>query len=393
MYAIFSMPDKRFVNLMAERDAKVHIRKTRNVAAGFSMTNVIKTEPYIDVALKLLETRIEELSSQNKPIKWDEWLNFLAYDILGEATFSRSFGFLESGKDIGDTIANEVFLRIYVSILGHFPWAHEWLLANPLIEYFNMTPSMHVFDTCLAAIESRSKNPEVRKDMLEQWKDQFNKYPDRMEEKEIVMSAVGNLGAGGDTVSSVLQAFVYHMIHDPDMLDMLRKELDGAGLSEVPTYEETQKLPILQACIKETYRFHTPVGFGLPRVAPPGGVTVCGRFFKAGTILSVHQWAIHHMTSLFGEDASRFNPRRWLDPEGAKKMNTYQIAFGAGYNQCPGRHLAHLEISKTTATLMRDYEIELVEPSKEWKYESYFTVSPHSWPCNVRRRSTRTIGM
>ena len=221
---------------MAERSPKVHILKTMNLAAGFSMTNVIKTEPYIDVALKLLKIRVDEVISQNKPVKWEEWLNYLAFDVLREATFSRSFGLLESGADIGDTIANEVYIRVYISILGHFPSAHKWLLANPLIEYFNMTLSMHIFDTCLAAIESRSENPEVRKDTVEQLKDQLKKCPDRMEEREIVTAAVGNLGAGGDAVSSVLlQAFVYHMIHGPDMLNMLRKELDGAGLAEVPT--------------------------------------------------------------------------------------------------------------------------------------------------------------
>jgi cytochrome P450 len=187
-------------------------------------------------------------------------------------------------------------------------------------------------------------------------------------------------------VSSVLQAFIYHMIHDPEMLEMLRKELDEAKLAKVPTYDETQKLPILQACIKETYRFHSPVGFGLTRVAPPEGVTICGQYFPSGTILSVNIWAMHRMSSLFGDDATLFNPRRWLDSDRALKMNSAMVAFGAGYNQCPGRNLAHLEVSKTTAMLMRDYEIDLVDPKREWKYENYFTVAPHDWPCTVKRR-------
>jgi cytochrome P450 len=380
------MPDKRYVNQMAELNSTEHIRKAKNLAAAYSLTNVIKTEPFIDKALQLLEKRLDSLSSVEQSVKFEEWFNYLAFDVLGEATFSQSFGFLDAGKDIGNTVANNVFLRLYISILGHFPWAHDFLLANPLIEYFNMTPSMHVFDTCMAAIQLRSRSTEVRKDMLEHWKEQLAKHPDRMEEIEIVTNAVGNLGAGADTVSSVLQAFIYHMIHDPDMLEMLRKELDEAKLAEVPTYEETQKLPILQACIKETYRFHSPVGFGLTRVAPPEGVTICGQYFQPGTILSVNVWAMHRITSLFGDDASRFNPRRWLDPARALKMNSGLIAFGAGYNQCPGRNLAHLEVSKTTAILMRDYEIELVDPKKAWKYENYFTVAPHDWPCTVRRR-------
>jgi cytochrome P450 len=221
---------------------------------------------------------------------------------------------------------------------------------------------MHVFDTCMAAIRLRTHNPEVRKGMLEQWKEQLERHPDRIEEKDIVKNAVENLGAGSDAVSSVLQAFVYHMIHDLEMLDILRKELDEAKLGHVPTYEETQRLPVLQACIKETYRFHRPVGFGLKKVSPPERVTICGRRFQSGSILSVNLWAIHRLTSLFGDDTSRFNPRRWLDPARALKMNSVMVTFGAGYNQCPGRNLAHLEVSKTTAMLMRDYEIGLVNP-------------------------------
>ncbi|CZS96692.1 related to cytochrome P450 oxidoreductase [Rhynchosporium graminicola] len=385
-YAIFSMPDKRYVNQMAEVRCSEHMRKAKNLAAGYSLTNVVKTEPFIDGALQTLRTQLETSGSSKLPVKFEQWFNYLAFDVLGEATFSQSFGFLATGQDIGDTVANNIFLRLYISILGHFPWAHDYLLANPLIEYFNLTPSMHVFDTCMAAIKSRSQNPEVRKDMLEQWKDQLAKYPNRMDEIEILTNAVGNLGAGSDTVSSVLQGFVYYMISDPEMLSMLRKELDEANLADIPTFAETQNLPILQACIKESLRVHPPVGFGLTRIAPTEGVTICSRHFAAGTILSVNIWAMHQLKSLFGEDAAVFNPRRWLDPSQASKMNSVMIAFGAGYNQCPGQNLAKLELYKTCAMLMRDFDIRMVDPEKGWKYETYFTVAPHDWPCYVRRR-------
>lgn len=388
-YAIFSMPDKRYVNQMAQRSCENHMRIARNLASGYSFSNIIKTEPYIDTALRTLRRQLTSLAERKEPVDFSQWLNFLAFDVLGEATFSKSFGFLDSGVDIGDTVKNNVFLRMYISILGHFPWAHDYLLANPMIEFFNLTPAMHVFDTCVAAIEARSKNTEVRMDMLEQWKQQLKAHPERMDEIEILTNAVGNLGAGSDTVSSVMQAFIYHVIRDPELRHMLHKELDAANLSDIPTYEETQKLPILQACIKETYRFHTPVGFGLTRVSPsPNGVTVAGRHFPPGTILSVNPWAIHRMQSLFGEDARVFNPRRWLDDVWrAKEMDRVMIPFSAGYNGCPGRHLAHLEVSKAMAMMLRDFKIKLVDEKSEWKYENYFTVAPHSWPCYVRRRN------
>jgi cytochrome P450 len=319
-------------------------------------------------------------------VNFDEWFNMMAFDIMGEVTFSKQFGFLEQGRDIGNAIANTRALGIYVAIMGHFWWAHDYLLANPLIGYFNLQPTMHIFDTCLAAVDARSKNDKVRKDMIEQWMDMRKKYPDRMEEKEILAAAVANIGAGADTVSATLQALFYNLLKNPDALIKLREEVDGADLADVPTHEETQKLPFMQACIKEALRIHTPVAFGLPRVTPRNGVTVCGRYFEEGVILSVNPWVIHRRPEIFGDDADVFSPDRWMDPIRCREMEKHLIAFGAGYGQCPGRHLAHMELSKTTAILVRDYEIRQVDEGNSWKFESHFTAVPYGWPCYVTRR-------
>jgi hypothetical protein len=96
---------------------------------------MIKIVPFIDYALQLLESQLDGLSSMKQPVKFEQWFNYLTFDVLGEATFSQSFGFLEAGKDIGYIVANNMFLRIYIPVLDHFTWAHDWLLANPLIEH------------------------------------------------------------------------------------------------------------------------------------------------------------------------------------------------------------------------------------------------------------------
>jgi hypothetical protein len=137
----------------------------------------------------------------------DKWVNYLAFDIVGESTFSRSFGFLEAGADIGNSIANQYKLRLYIALVGHFSWAHDYLLANPLIAYFNLQPSMHVFDTTMAAVKARSENTETRNDMIELWQQQYRNHPDRMDEKEILAAAVANVSV----VSSL--SFVVSVTH------------------------------------------------------------------------------------------------------------------------------------------------------------------------------------
>jgi cytochrome P450 len=53
---------------------------------------------------------------------------------------------------------------------------------------------------------------------------------------------------------------------------------------------------------------------------------------------------------------------------------------------CPGQHIAKIELSKISATIVRDYEIRQVNPGQEWQWKAYFSLAPHSWPCYVEKR-------
>lgn len=271
---------------MSELRPHRHIAKSRNVSAGYSLSNIIKSEPYVDRLIAQFATRLDTFSNDATPIELDKWFNYYAFDVLGEVTFSKSFNFLLEGRDIRNAIANTRALAIYVAVMGHYAWFHFLTLGNPLLSRLGVQPSSHIFDTTLAAIEERKSNPDVRKDMMEQWLSVRRTHPDRMEESEVFGAAVANVGAGADTVSSSLQAFFYYLIRNPMYLERLRGEIDEAQekgeLSRVVAYAEARKLTYLDACVKETYRFHPATGTGMPRVVPEGGLTVAGRHFAAG---------------------------------------------------------------------------------------------------------------
>ncbi|PWY74280.1 cytochrome P450 [Aspergillus heteromorphus CBS 117.55] len=389
-YAIFSLPDYHYVNQMSERDPQRHIRKSRNVAAGYALSNIIRSEAQVDALLAQLEARFDELIAAGQPVEFDRWFNYFAFDVVGEVTFSSPFRFLATGTDIRHAIANTRALALYIAIMGHYVWLHNLTLGNPLLSRLGLQPSSHIFDTCLAALEQRKQNPAVRLDMMERWLHARRTYPDRMDEAEVFGAAVANIGAGADTTSATLQAFFYYLLRHPQYLHRVRREVDEARaeLSPIVSYAEAAKLPYLQACIKETYRFHAATGTGMPRVVPAGGLTIAGRHFAEGTVLSINPWVFHRNPALFGVDCDDFNPERWLDAERAKQMDPFLIHWGAGYNQCPGRNLAHFEVSKVCATLLRDFDIEAVDPKQPWRFETHFTAVPYGWPCWMRRRAS-----
>lgn len=240
---------------MSELDPQRHVHKNKNINAGYQLSNIMRSESFVDECVKMLEGHLDRLSQDGKaPVELSRWFNYFAFDVVGEVTFSRRFGFLDTGLDVGNAYANGRMVLIYLSLIGRAYFMHKFLLANPLLDRFGMRPTNHLQDTTAAAIASRQSNPDVRRDMMEQWMDARQKHPERMEEREIFCAAIANVAAGSDTVSATMQAVVYYLLKNPKYIPRLREEIDAAQargeLSEVPTYNECQKMPYLQACVR-----------------------------------------------------------------------------------------------------------------------------------------------
>ncbi|KAL2286363.1 hypothetical protein FJTKL_07134 [Diaporthe vaccinii] len=124
----------------------------------------------------------------------------------------------------------------------------------------------------------------------------------------------------------------------------------------------------------------------LPRLAPEGGIEIGGRWFPEGITLSGSPWVLHHSRALWGDDADEFKPERWLGADGARLGRCF-MPFGAGFMACPGQHLGRIEALKITATIIRDYDLRLVHPEKEWQCKMLFAQVPHSWPVYVNKRN------
>lgn len=243
--------------------------------------------------------------------------------------------------------------------------------------------------------------------------------------------------AGADTVTCALQSFIYHTIRHPTAWKRLQAEIDEVlaeqhlqgereeGSQDYPVFSfaTSQKLPYLQACIKECMRVCPPSTIGLQRVAPRGGITIGDRTFQAGTVLSVHLPSILLSEEIWGPDACDFVPERWL--AGEKKTaaldkyfipvslslpsspspfrtnaclycemeNGWHLAnrarhlqFGLGYNSCVGQNLVRIELSKILPTIVRRYDVSLVNPEQEWTYKTYVAAVPGNWPVYIKKR-------
>ena len=238
---------------MSETNPARHIHVQKNIASGYAISTMISAEPAVDKSIAQVRLKLLECAKTGSSIDFEDWFNYFAFDVVGRVTFSKDFGFLEAGRDIGNSIATAAYLEAYFGLMGHFYWLHKLLLENYLVTWFRIQPKSHLLDLTLSSIAYRKADPEPKNDMIEHWIRTRRKYPDRMGDLEIHGASAANLGAGADTVAAVLQAFMYSIAKDKGRLHVLRQELDAATargeLDSIVTWAQAQRLPYLQACV------------------------------------------------------------------------------------------------------------------------------------------------
>lgn len=214
-------------------------------------------------------------------------------------------------------------------------------------------------------------------------------------DSSLVAVCLANIVAGSDTTSATLCGIFFNLLAHPEAFSKLRAELDAATasgeLSDPPTFAEAQKLPYLQAVLKEGMRMHPATGLPFWRVVPKGGATICGMYFPEGANVGINSWVAHRNRDVWGADADVFRPERWLESDEAKlkEMNAMFMPFGLGSRTCIGKNISLLEISKVIPQLVRNYDISLDGDRgkrKELPARNAWFVKQHDFVVDVRLR-------
>ncbi len=137
---------------------------------------------------------------------------------------------------------------------------------------------------------------------------------------------------------------------NPEILRKLREEIASANIvGDVITDSEAKVLPYLQAVIKEGFRIFPPIAGLMSKEVPPQGDTWNGVFIPGGTRVGYSIWAITRRQDVWGEDALKFRPERWLNisSDKLKEMeSTLDLIFSYGRWLCLGKSIALIELNK-----------------------------------------------
>lgn len=206
-----------------------------------------------------------------------------------------------------------------------------------------------------------------RADLLSMFLKAKKERPEFMTDQRVLTMAVSMAFAGSETTGISLAAVFYYLLKNPRCYEKLMKELDDgvrdgkieARPDGTVSWTESQNLPYLDACIKESFRMHPAAGLPLERITPPQGIEIDGQFIPGGTIVGCNAWVIHKREDIFGKNVDDFIPERWLEAskEQLKEMNGNMFQFGAGARTCIGKNISLLEIYKLVPAFLRRFKV------------------------------------
>ena len=154
-----------------------------------------------------------------------------------------------------------------------------------------------------------------------------------------------------EAFGTVFSYMVYELSHHPQVQSELREELhsmvnpllDAEIPTDVPDSQSLERLPLLNAIVKECLRLRNTSPNPDPRVTPSHSSCRIGSAENVppGTRITSYGWCLHRNPEVY-EDPLTWDPKRWLEGSGhdvaaAKK---WFFAFGAGSRKCIGQNIA-----------------------------------------------------
>ncbi|OJJ06598.1 hypothetical protein ASPVEDRAFT_45955 [Aspergillus versicolor CBS 583.65] len=390
----------RFPDHFTSTDEIIHKERRRIVNSIYSMSSIVKFEHFIDVCTELFMTRMGEFAQQQEPVNLATWVQWYAFDVIGELYFSSMFGFMRGRCDVRNYIASlDTLLPVLCSAsvmpaYARTPFLASGVLLSSVRKVLKaLTNIEQASATCVRErLQSRSDEDHSRADILNKLLE-IHKHKGGQQDfmmTDVQTEAYGGLFAGSDTTAAALSSILYYLMKNRNVYEKLLKEIDratAAGRLSYPRikYAEAMQLPYLVACCKEGMRMHPSVGLTLPRVVPPGGCQIAGKWFPGGLRVGINAAVIHFDKTIFGEDAETYNPDRWLR-EDAAQMERHMFQFGGGTRTCLGKNISLCEIHKLVPELVRLYEIRLADPEEGFRSMNHWFNKPLPMSVRIRKR-------
>ncbi|KJA22869.1 hypothetical protein HYPSUDRAFT_66825 [Hypholoma sublateritium FD-334 SS-4] len=203
--------------------------------------------------------------------------------------------------------------------------------------------------------------------------------------------------------------FIMAMALNPEKQKLAQEEIDRiVGKDRIPTMEDRELLPYVNATIKEVLRWHPALPLSIARMATKDDIYE-GHTIPKGTIIVPNVWCVletyfyfelncnksvlsdrviaHEPSADFDEQV--FLPERFLAPD-VTAPDPGKWAFGFGRRICPGRALAENSLFVIIAGILSVFNISPpAEGDLKVEFSPNLVSYPENFKCQIIPRSQR----
>lgn len=235
-------------------------------------------------------------------------------------------------------------------------------------------------------VEERRAHPEGHEDILQTLVDASYSDGRKLTLDEITGLILTIMFAGHHTSGVTFSWIAVLLAQHPHIFRRLVEEQrEILGDRERLTWDDLQKMKLLEGTIKEALRLYPPLILLMRRVLKP--FEFQGYHVPEGSMIIASPAVGHRIPEIFAEP-HRFDPDRYGPGREEDKKHPYgHIAFGAGRHRCMGIVFAQLQLRALWSHLLRNFEFDLLDPSYPVDYTSLIA-GPRP-PCRIRYRRVR----
>ncbi|KAI1422341.1 cytochrome protein [Xylaria sp. FL1777] len=216
------------------------------------------------------------------------------------------------------------------------------------------------------------------------------------DEYDLKWTALSVYGGGADTTVSTISSFWLAMTLYPEVQRKAQEEIDRVvGTGRLPSYNDRENLPYINAIVDEAWRFHPVIPMGVAHASSEDDVVEYdGKtyFIPKDSVILANLWWFTHDPKHY-PDPMRFDPERYIAPNKAPDPRDY--VFGYGRRICPGRHFAEFTVWITIAQTLAVFDISKGRDTDGHEIEnkvlftSGITTHPLPFKATIKPRSSQ----
>jgi cytochrome P450 len=282
-----------------------------------------------------------------------------------------------------------------VDMFPFLEYLPEWLPGTSFkatARYWKQT-LMYAVETPFSFAKDRMSSGEVRTSFVSKSIEQARekKAFDAEAEHAIKWSAASMYTGGADTSVSTMVAFFLAMSMYPDVQRKAQEEIDRVvGTSRLPTADDRDSLPYVNAVVEEAQRWHPIAPMGLPHAVDADDMIDGVRIPKGAFLMPAVWWFTRDPATY--HDPEAFKPERYLAPY--NEPSATNVIFGFGRRICPGKVLADASLYLTFVQSLAAFNIKkavddnghIIEPKHT--FEDGIVAHPGPFNVQIEQRSS-----